>query len=406
MALDPSQKASLAIRIVAARYFDGHAEDGICHHVGEPAGRSDQIAITNIARACLQLWIGRAKLELKNDGSVADHLHQTASELERQIAGARQEYANAIELLRHFAAHARPGTGKGPALCPAEPHQLAPAAAGCACGFLDLARLIETRVRHACALAQTLPQRFPEIHYETSVIEDAIQALAPFRVTGSADINSSPRLVRITVVDGDLRAVDLCQISYVLYHELVCHAFQSLGEGAAPENVPASCYWTEGWMDKVAFDMARKWIAEQVREPAPWLPLVGADAEDAIWQVHSLRYADKDDSRDAKLSREIAYFRRLARRALEKLAIAIAENHGVESRSALEIVQEFSLAVNTHPEATPKALRRIARYLVTSLSTKERAFQAGGIAAACCGFLRHRDFAQLEKELAGLDVLG
>ena len=54
-------------------------------------------------------------------------------------------------------------------------------------------------------------------------------------------------------------------------------------------NAPASCHWTEGWMDTLAFDLVEDWVTLD-EAPRDWLPLRGSDARGACWGFHDHRY--------------------------------------------------------------------------------------------------------------------
>jgi hypothetical protein len=391
MALEPAQKASLALRIVAARCSETYA------------AAPNYLRALNAIGRMLKEWADTAEDMVTDDSAVATHLLKAASALQgvattfAAVRGVQEQIRKVDERLRRLADGMRPGDGDGPALRDANVNDLAPAAPYCKCGFLDLAEKVEGRARSAYNRANALQHGFPAIHYETSLVEDPEQDLAPFRVGGGASITLAPRVVRLRIEDGDLRPRDLCQIPYVFFHEIVCHAFQAVGPDTTHRNAPASCRWTEAWMDKIAFEMARLWIHE---EEKGWLPRRAVDAEDDISAVHRLRYLSKKEDRDAKLSKIIAKDRRSARAALDALRDAFVENGIANGREeAAEIVERFSFIANAHPQTNPKILDRTVEYLLPVLLTDERAHQRGRVADACYEFIADPRFDELERKL-------
>jgi hypothetical protein len=49
-------------------------------------------------------------------------------------------------------------------------------------------------------------------------------------------------------------------LPYVLLHEILCHAYQSLGRPTSRPNAEPSDAWSEGWMDCVAYELAQEWL--------------------------------------------------------------------------------------------------------------------------------------------------
>jgi hypothetical protein len=51
-------------------------------------------------------------------------------------------------------------------------------------------------------------------------------------------------------------------LPYILLHEILCHAFQSLGRPTSRPNAEPSDAWSEGWMDCVAYELAQEWLEQ------------------------------------------------------------------------------------------------------------------------------------------------
>jgi hypothetical protein len=402
MTLEPAQIAALAIRIVIARYCDVHIElesnanrrERAADHVG------DELLIA--VRGELEGSAKSATL-VKDLGRVPRHLQDAATKVENLIAGytlsgvsaeVQGRIGAAVQLLKVFAAGVCSGVD-GPGAIPAPAHSWR---------FLDIAGLIEEQARTLYTRAKALPFGFPAIEYQTVVIGDDKQTLFPFRIRGQADISIEPRCVTITIKDGELYALDLCQVAYALYHELICHAFQAIGGGSARENSPESCPWTEGWMDTMAFDLALQWV-EAGGDPHPWLPLVGRDAIDAMQAMHGPRYDDSTHVTGSKLGPRIAGPRRAARRTMDNLKKAFVAYLAVDLREAHGKVEEFSLILNAHSEGTPEVLRHICKHLVRALDSPERIGQnANPVAFECSNFRVHRKLDKLETELMHIAI--
>jgi hypothetical protein len=180
----------------------------------------------------------------------------------------------------------------------------------------------------------------------------------------------------------------MCHLAYVLFHEIVCHAFQQ------QETAPPSCSWTEAWMDKLAFELTKKWIDDQTGLAQPWLPIARVAAIQAVNRPHDHRY-----SADPLLSPELAKRRRWTREAVEKLARAFLENGMATTRGdAQAIVQKFSLVMNAHPERASRA-GPLCMTLVKLLYATEFAHESARVAVACLEFVKHRDMNVLAAGL-------
>jgi hypothetical protein len=371
--LRPSQLASLVLRVVAARHLD----QNIAFAITDEASH----VLTNARGQMVSFALG-AGLRVKTASAIGPYLLRAASDLSSMLVG---EFV-VEEIAEMIVGAAR--TLEAIAI------EMGNRAGDCGCELVNVTSLVERRAFRTYESTGAVSGKPPPINFETEVIEDAQGNLEPFRVAGSADITISPRIVRLTVKDGDLTAWDLCHLAYVLHHELFCHAFQAIG-AVTQRNAPPQCYWTEGWMDRLAFVMAVQW-AEQTNAPHAWLPLTGPDATGAMTIFHEFRY---ENPKGLKFSD--AKNRRAARQAFHALVEALIENGMAKRRDDAEsLVFRFSLLANAHPNADLATLRRICLYFQNNLLSRARKAQTGAVALACIEFLRHRDLGVLETDLA------
>jgi hypothetical protein len=370
--LTPSKLASLELRVIAARHLDQNAAFPITE---------EGCDALNSARGRVTAFAQGAGFDVKASSTVGPYLQKAASHLSSMLAD-----ASVVENIAEMIAKAAVA--------------LQTSAIGldgmtdCGCELINLTNLVERRALHSYESTGAVSGKAPPIRFETEVIEDAQGHLKPFRVAGSVDITISPRIVRLTVKDDDLTAWDLCQLAYVVHHELFCHAFQAVGT-ACHRNAPPQCYWTEGWMDSLAFVMSVQW-AEHNNAPHAWLPVTGPDATGAMATFHESRYRDPKGLKflDAKN-------RRAARHAFHALVDALVDNGMANCREDAEsLVFRFSLLANAHPNADLATLRRICLHFQNSLLSQARKAQTGAVALACIDFLRHRNLTILETDLA------
>ena len=78
-------------------------------------------------------------------------------------------------------------------------------------------------------------------------------------------------------------------LPYLLLHEILCHAFQSLDNPPSRPNAEPSDAWSEGWMDALAYELAKEWLKKHDK-----LPFMTRDeyrdAKKAIRELHDARY--------------------------------------------------------------------------------------------------------------------
>lgn len=105
--------------------------------------------------------------------------------------------------------------------------------------------------------------------------------------------NGHATRVSLAVRDKSFQWEQFCMLPYVLLHEILCHAFQSLDNPIVRENAHAADAWSEGWMDRLAFELAREWLKRRQRS----LRLSPPEFDDAKQQMrllHDFRYRRTD----------------------------------------------------------------------------------------------------------------
>lgn len=378
MTLQPAERAALALWLAAARQLDPD-----CWFAEDPAAQALMVA----ARGHLHQGALEARVNVGSVSEIAGHIDGVADRLlelgKKNPGGSIPEVAAAEALLRQIAVGIKP-SDDGCAL-----------AGPCTCGALELAAMIEARVR--TLIDHKGGRRLPEIHYVTAFADDE-GLVAPFRVNGQARINSSPRTVTLLLRPERMTSRDLWHLAYTYYHELVCHAFQGALDGAAPGNAHASCHWTEGWMDTVTRDLVLDWLDHNAA-PANWLPLRGDNAVAEIWRFHEHRYLEPPGLKANQVT-----LRREARDAYRELASVFEQCcFASSSADAKQLVWQFSLAANSHPEADCDRLATIGANLRICLRKNKPLHGAGVWAAdACVRFIGDSRLDELEKALAAI----
>jgi hypothetical protein len=242
---------------------------------------------------------------------------------------------------------------------------------------------------------------YPHIVYKTYVTPDIERDLFPFHVGATAAVDGVPTSVRLFVLKGHrVSGDDLWQLAYALHHELVCHAFQqAAANGAKPrKNAWAACHWAEGWMDAVAYQIAKNWARDDYKR---CLGFGGSSAIKAMSAVHDARYPDPDNSTYAQrlprqLSEDDAWLRFHAREAMHRLGKLLGP---VAGGDASLYARWFSLRLNAHPDATLERLEAIRTRLSAALFNEVRPQRASHAASVCLDFLRTGDLQALEDTL-------
>jgi hypothetical protein len=191
-----------------------------------------------------------------------------------------------------------------------------------------------------------------------------------------------------------LTSRDLWHLAYTLHHELICHAFQNASSEQAV-NAHASCHWSEGWMDTIAFDLVTEWVDDTTR-PVSWLPLTGDDARGELWSFHDRRYSKPLDLAPDDVTR-----RRRARDAYRRLAQTLSQFGMADEAEAAAIARCFALAANVRSDC--RRLKALSSKLRIAPDSVARPTAAIAAATACLAFAKDRDFAKLDLALNSLN---
>lgn len=378
MPLSAAQKTGLALWVTIARHLDRECGD-----------RTDAsiVAQRDAARGVLVDGAFTAAEAVKSMARLASYLEERADILasraltEPGAKAAENTLRTLVKVLGDGDEDGAACDGTGPA---------------CPCGILELATLVEERIRATLLEARVDVASRPSIAYVTTLLDEGDMSVAPYKVTGDADIAFSPRVVSLKVKPVGLCARDLLHIVYTLHHELVCHGFQGALADEPVPNAFHTCHWSEGWMDTVAFDLACSWLAEANR-PTSWLPMVGSDGRGELWEFHDRRYKSPPELKSGSdIDR-----RRFAREAYRCLSEALLGNEIARSKAEAEMLaRNFSLALNAHPAAKTKRLKVLAERMRSCLLNKVRPEAGGAVAVASLAFLTTRNMEALETAVA------
>ena len=379
MPLPPPHKAVLALGLTVVRHLDDE-----CCDDEDPGIQAKRRA----ARGILHKGVHGAEVHVTSSAGVAPYLAKSARELESEIGLDVRDVRAAHDFLTTVARGVRDDDGDGIAHPPS-------ASGRCACGILELAGLVEQRVRDALGAAEVdLSANNPVVRYETYLVGEH-ELLASFRVGGSANIEPSPRVVNVLLkLDDTFSARDMLHVAYTLHHELVCHAFQSALSDGPRINAHQKCHWTEGWMDTLAYDLTKTWIKSEAA-PVEWIALNGETALGEVRSFHESRYREppRIDKLDVQRRRWARDAYRAFARTLEDSAIARSP------REAKSLGQKFSLTLNSHAQADWKRLRRLATNMLIALVSRNRWEPAIAVAQAGFAFVHDRDLEGLELKV-------
>jgi hypothetical protein len=126
----------------------------------------------------------------------------------------------------------------------------------------DLLHCIDERAKQIYSGATSV---FPTIHLsteETHRDQDA-DLYGKFNVSGFCEVlQEDPALTSFVVLCFKANAFNLktmCSLPYILAHEVVCHAYQTLRAGKR-EIPDGKCLWSEAWMDRFAYELTERWL--------------------------------------------------------------------------------------------------------------------------------------------------
>ncbi|MBD9544748.1 hypothetical protein IB276_35545 [Ensifer sp. ENS04] len=374
MPLEASQKVALGLRLAAACYLDPEC----CSVVGQGVPSS-----IRSARAKLLAGASVAAHEVTSDASISTFLGDIADDLES--LDAQGVIAEAVIQVRLLSRTLHAGNGDG------QIHGGLSEEA-CQTGLLRLSKAIEERLGAALKNATGFEMGTkPGLSYTTCVTDEAARC-APFFVTGDADISCTPREIALTLFDGEISARALLHIAYTIHHEITCHGLQGLASDAGKPNAHATCFWSEGWMDTLAFDLTQDWA----KEKNAWTPLNGPDGEGELWKIHDARYSAAVNIPKVQMD-----YRRAARAGFRRLARILQDNCLASSQiDACELVKAFTFTAQTHADATCTRLRLLAARLLTVLvGDNPGRRKETELAHSCISFVATRDMALLEAQI-------
>lgn len=378
MPLNSHQKAAVALRLAAARCLDPS-----CTGIDE----DEESSIREGAFCLLKSHAEAAAQRIKKDGDIPDFIREGIANL-TEFAGTACDISGSVEILTCYVSELPGQTGDGVVWGQGVETK------HCRAGLLELAHHIEANVRDRIEhLGIRLNQR-PTIEFRTLLaIVDA--SIPGSRAAGATDVTRSPRLVNVTIADDELGAADILNMAYVIYHELVCHAFRAALASGRIDNAQDKCVWSHGWMDTVAFDLAVDWVA---MGPPSWLPLRDEDGVARLRACHDSHFISVPGLRRSDVTR-----RQAARNAYRKLATAITSFGLADSEvTARQLAQQFSWALHTHQAIDDTMRRDIAQRIAKVVANAARLHDQLAAVKACLRFSVHRDVNQLDQEIPEL----
>jgi hypothetical protein len=381
MALDPAERAALALRIAAAIHLDPEAG---------PIEDQAEIDAVEAGRASVEAAAARAAVTVKSLDQVEALLWQESRNLDALAASGEPGASGAMlraagELIRFCSRAAAQGEGGF----------AASATAGWSLGSCAIQPIVagmEDGVRNWLLMAGVdLGRDQPDIRYAVG-LTDNNQDFAPFLIDGNTYTVQSPRTVELVIKAQALTARDLWRLAYTVHHELFCHAFQGASRPRPIPDAHPTCHWSEGWMDALTMDVVLDWTSPGAR-PA-WLALGGEDAVAELRRSHDHRY----QGLPARMTRPDVIRRRRARNAYRRLG-EVLTSHAIatSAQEARDLVRRFSLLANTHEAADTRRMRPICANLRTALLSPHRPEAVVEVASACVAFIVSRDLEVFER---------
>ena len=168
-----------------------------------------------------------------------------------------------------------------------------------------------------------------------------------FSVTGTArilDASSPVTAIVLGIYDEPFDWEQFILVPYLLYHEVTCHGFQDVYDPAG-EPVPKSrrksadpdCFWSEGWMDTAAYNLAGKWLRDNGARYSISNERRVRIANNWNGNLHDARYG-----LDGKIMSETRHFGRLAFEQVQKSLLRT----GLSDAEADSLILRFSLLLN------------------------------------------------------------
>jgi hypothetical protein len=219
-----------------------------------------------------------------------------------------------------------------------------------------------------------------------------------FAVNALTKVRAKDIVVSVELKPDSLDIAGAVQTLYLLVHETVCHAYQSLND-VNRRNSDDTCAWSDGWMDALAWRLTELWIERDSTQLPAWMADTPEDGKHWCRTFHDRRYAEP---RCAHLRPSDMAERTLARRSFHMLCSlwddALPPGGDIENHRATK----FSVLLN-HCAVADHDRRLLIAELNTAL-TRRRARRVD-IAGACSDFLDHCDPDKLREDLHTLNNL-
>jgi hypothetical protein len=155
----------------------------------------------------------------------------------------------------------------------------------------ELLLAIEMQTRRVYSRATT---RFPTVCLSTESTHRHQDAalFGEFDVSGFCDVDDDAELtswVILSFKEKSLHFRTICALPYMLAHEMVCHAFQTLHQGKR-ETPDGKCLWSEAWMDRFAYELTQSWLDVQPASFPSWVHVDRQKVEAQSHAIHEFRY--------------------------------------------------------------------------------------------------------------------
>ena len=219
-----------------------------------------------------------------------------------------------------------------------------------------------------------------------------------FGVNALTRIDAEKILVCIELKPKNLDIAAAAQTLYLLVHETVCHAYQSL-DGVCRSNSDDTCAWSDGWMDTLAWRLTERWIVKDAPHLPDWLTDKPENGKRWCRTFHDRRYLEP---RCAPMREGDLEERCQARESFEALCglwdKALPYGADIESHRATV----FSLLLN-HCDVADKTRRLLIAELNTALNRRQPRWD--DVAGVCSEFIEYRDPGRLLEDLTALNEL-
>lgn len=217
--------------------------------------------------------------------------------------------------------------------------------------------------------------------------------LKEFNISGWSEVrepHAGETVVGLVIKERALNWSGLAGLFYILIHETICHGLQSL-DGGKRASAEEKCAWSEGWMDRLAFELTRTWLDTRPRKLPDWLRHNRVEADAIASQYHERRYAPSGTLLEADAER-----RRAARIAFLWLHDALGWAGPLETHP----IVKFSVRLNA-ASLRPEQRERLTALLHGALETEgSRRFESA--VGLCSTFADDGNVAALQQGLERL----